>query len=429
MIPFKSYLTESPMTMETGRRMGLSYYHFGRWGKDGKVTHETKFNRLVPVNLPYDPKKSGETKLQHLEHLDDAIFNNGHDGIRHAIDTLLAAKHNDEKLLTTTKLDGSPSLIVKNDSGRLAVATKSAFNKTPKINYTPDDVDANHGHAPGLAVKLKQSLEHLSKIHPHGTHQGDVLFGEHDKTITDIDGVKHITFKPNTIRYAVPLDSEMGQKINRAKFGIAIHSKYNEHGVLEPAHDSKFDEHPDVFVLPVEHNSEKYDNPAFDAEMTRLGRMYQSVHPTTIQLASNPNHAPLFKQYLNHRIRKGADIGTAANFTDWYHDYKMKEINKLKTATGKQKKLDQLKKDLKFYNDNAHHINAALAISDSISKAKEHLVDHFNKHVTMKHFLDTDKGLEPTNPEGFVVHTAKGPTKLVKRSEFSRNNFQMSQNR
>lgn len=421
-------IIESFETVRAARQMGLHYMQFGRWGKDGVVTHVSKLNRLVPVKTPYDPKKEGEKALTHLEHLDDAVFNQGHEGVRHAIDTLMAAKHNDERILTTTKLDGSPSLVINSENG-LSVGTKSTFNKNPKINRTEADVDANHGHAPGLAKKLKQSLEHLPKIHPHGKHQGDILFGEHDKQIMDIDGVPHVTFKPNTIRYAVPLESEMGQKINRAKFGIAIHSKYNEHGTLEPAHDSKFAEHPDVFVLPVEHATTKYDNPEFDEEMSRLGTMYKYTHPTTIQLASSAEHAPLFKQYINHRIRQGADIGTAANFTDWYHDYRMKEVNKLKTESGKQKKIDQLQKDLKFYNDNAHHINGAFAIASSIQRAKDHLVRHFNKSVAMKHYLDTEHGLEPTNPEGFVTHTHKGPVKFVDRMGFSRANFQMSQNR
>ena len=29
------------------------------------------------------------------------------------------------------------------------------FNVNPKINYTPKDIDENHGHAAGLAKKLK----------------------------------------------------------------------------------------------------------------------------------------------------------------------------------------------------------------------------------------------------------------------------------
>ena len=38
----------------------------------------------------------------------------------------------------------------------------------------------------------------------------------------EIDGEAHLTFTPNTITYAVPKDSDIGNKIGRAKIGIVF---------------------------------------------------------------------------------------------------------------------------------------------------------------------------------------------------------------
>ena len=35
-----------------------------------------------------------------------------------------------------------------------------------------------------------------------------------------IDGTKYYTFQPNTIVYAVPVNSDLGKQMNRAKMGI-----------------------------------------------------------------------------------------------------------------------------------------------------------------------------------------------------------------
>ena len=82
--------------------------------------------------------------------------------------------------MVTTKYDGSPSIVFGThpETGRFFVASKSAFNKDPKINYTPEDIERNHGHAPGLVEKLKGALEHLPKIMPRngGVYQGDLMY-------------------------------------------------------------------------------------------------------------------------------------------------------------------------------------------------------------------------------------------------------------
>ena len=83
-----------------------------------------------------------EDKLTHLEHAEDHVINAGFEGFAHSFHNLedvkdqLQGKKNKTKI--TTKYDGSPSVVfgTNPDNGQFFVASKSAFNKNPKLNYT-----------------------------------------------------------------------------------------------------------------------------------------------------------------------------------------------------------------------------------------------------------------------------------------------------
>jgi len=106
------------------------------------------------------------------------------------------------------KYDGSPSIVYGHnpENNKFFVASKSAFNKNPKLNYTPEDIEKNHGHAPGLVEKLKAGLEHLPKIAPKkGVYQGDVMYTHND---LKKEGDK-TSFTPNTITYTAKGDQPL----------------------------------------------------------------------------------------------------------------------------------------------------------------------------------------------------------------------------
>ena len=110
------------------------------------------------------------------------------------------------------------------ENGRFFVGTKSVFNKTPKINYTPADISKNHSGP--VAIKLNACLRDLKRLGIRGIYQGDLLFTKGDLKPAVIDGEKMITFTPNTITYAVPMNSKLGKKILRARLGIVFHTYY-----------------------------------------------------------------------------------------------------------------------------------------------------------------------------------------------------------
>ena len=100
------------------------------------------------------------------------------------------------------------------------VATKGAFAKEPKLNFTEADIDdPKKGYPEGLAKKLKTALKFTKQMGIKGLIGGDIMYtnaGEiYDMTH---DGEEYIAFKPNTTVYAVEIQKELnkiGESLNR----------------------------------------------------------------------------------------------------------------------------------------------------------------------------------------------------------------------
>ena len=173
-----------------------------------------------------DENKAG--KNLHLEHLEDEILNHGVDGGRAAINFLrslrdMLAGNARSSINMTVKWDGAPAIFAGIDPAddKFFVAKKSVFNVDPKLYKTEQEIDDDLKGT--LNSKFKTALEHLGTIGIRGVIQGDLMFTD-DVTKETIDGTEYYTFQPNTIVYAVPVDSDLGTVINNAKIGVVWHT-------------------------------------------------------------------------------------------------------------------------------------------------------------------------------------------------------------
>ena len=176
--------------------------------------------------LKEEASEGGE--LKHIHHAEDRPLMHGHAGFEHAHEALMKAHahmtggHKNTNL--TMKYDGSPSIVFGHHpkTGKFFVATKSAFNKNPKINHTEADIDKNHGHAPGLAKTLKHALKHLPKVTPkHGVYQGDLMHHADTKSLQEsyiVEAKGDVSFTPNTITYTAK--GKEAEKIKKSKVGV-----------------------------------------------------------------------------------------------------------------------------------------------------------------------------------------------------------------
>lgn len=384
--------------------------------------------------LREEAQESEGEKLKHIEHLEDHPINDGSKGFDHAVGALdqvhkhIIAGSHDSAL--TMKHDGSPSIVYGHhpETGKFFVASKSAFNKNPKVNYTEKDIELNHGHAPGLVEKLKHALQHLPKITPkQGVFQGDVLFSGNDKTTK---GGK-TSFTPNTITYSAD-NPEDEKKIKRAKFGIYNHTEYvgNTAKSMTAQYSpdlENFKDHPDVYHRKPGHDTSKVKmtgkehveyaehlKAANDVHKKHGDYMYDALeHPGTY--GSLKDH---IKTYINSTVdtqEKPSVQGLQKHLENKYG----KQIDKVKTDAAKSKYTGELLSHIKHTKLHKQNLENVFAVHNHLQQAKNVLVHSLSKHTGgLSHEI---KG-QSVKPEGFVVNHEGQLSKLNDRNEFNRLN-------
>ena len=389
------------------------------------------------------------SKNTHLEHLEDSILLDGQQGVTDAFAFLdLLAKTFSTKstgnFKITTKWDGAPAIFCGTypGTGQFFVGTKSIFNKDAKINFSDADIDNNHGHAPGLVKKLKSALKYLPSLGITGVAQGDLLFTD-DKRIQTIDGVRSLTFKPNTIMYSIPHDSDDFDKANNAKIGVVFHTTYtgNNIGSLRASFGydvSKLNTHKDVFVISAELNTLGKDTVLSENEKQKLNRLKGSVgldtkafdFLNTIRDQITEKDAltvgPKLKQYFNKYVRVGKKVDPAftSNFRKYFSQECKKAADAVKQAKTKAAKLKKLYDGENFLDDNAKSFEKVVTLYKTIQDAKEIFIEKLQKGEKYGTYLITDDGIEMTNPEGYVaIANGTKAFKLVDRLGFSQANF------
>jgi len=385
----------------------------------------------------------------HLEHLEDDIINRGSEGGRNAINFLksirnMLAGSSSKKVNMTVKWDGAPAIIcgINPENGKFFVGTKAVFNKNPKVNYTNADIRKNHSGE--LANKLSIALRELSRLGIKGVLQGDFLFSQSDLKKIDMDGDAMISFTPNTITYAVPVNSNIGRKIQRAKMGIVFHTKYTGKTLdsMTAGFGTVRGSATNVFLA-----SAGYRDVSGSAKLTR-NELAQFNAKLRMAEGSLLKAAPLLdemskgsadglgvgfrlKTFFNHYIRNTqGHMAKVRQLVDMFREYYVNilqaEIDARKTAAGKQKYKDMLKTNLKYIDRNRNALVMAIASHVTLQNAKNFLINKMSEIQSVGHFLRTSTGYKVTSPEGYVaVDRIAGAVKLVDRLEFSRANFTM----
>lgn len=385
-----------------------------------------------------EARGSSEEKLTHLEHAEDHAINAGGDGYTHAKNSLQAVHgaltgNPQTNASVTTKYDGSPSIVFGHhpETGKFFVASKSAFNKNPKINYTEDDIEANHGHAPGLVEKLKSALKHLPKVTPkEGVFQGDVMHsGVKSKSnpngdVEMKDGVAH--FKPNTITYTAPDDET--DAVKKSKFGVAVHTSY--HG---PTFDQmkanfntdvgNFKSNKDVHMINVHHDMSGVEytpaqKEAFNTYMGNAESAHKKLAKGGYDAVGDDRHTDLLKTYINKTVRDGSQP-SVEGYQSHLQNEGEKAAGKVKTLATQEKRRGEYSGMVNDVESNKDHFSNLLDLHSNLQQAKNQLTHALSSHSRYGHFI----GDKETKPEGFVVSLNNRPTKLVDRAEFSRANF------
>jgi hypothetical protein len=386
-----------------------------------------------------------EQKNTHMTHIEDKVLYGGVNGTRQAINALrelrdmLGGKHSGS---VSVKWDGAPAIFAGIDprDGKFFVAKKGIFNQSPKVYKTKADVDADTSG--DLNTKLNAALEELPALGIKGVVQGDFLFGPGDLTNQKIDGESYLTFHPNTIVYAVPLNSDAAKTIRKSRIGIVWHTTYKGRSfeTMKASYG--------VNVSSFKNSTKVWSQDAMlrdmtnatmskkeTEEVTRLlseaGKIFNKISGSTLrQLESNQELAQEIEQFNNTFVRKGTVIGDTKRHTAalirWITNKYKKEAAKRKTEKGQRAQMEKLNAKMQFFSPrNKKSLELMFELQKLIVMAKLKLINKLNQLKSIGTFVKTRKGFKVTGEEGYVAIDKLGgdAVKLVDRMEFSYNNF------
>ena len=395
-------------------------------------------------------------KNLHLEHLEDEIINYGITGGRAAINFLrslrnMLAGSSSSGVNMTVKWDGAPAIFagIDPEDGKFFVAKKGVFNADPKFYKTNQEIDAELKGQ--LNSKFKIALAEIPKLGIKGVLQGDLMFTD-DISKKDIDGISYYTFQPNTLVYAIPVDSDLGKIVSKAKLGVVWHTTYEGGPTLQDmtakfgADTSKLKTTSSIWMDDASYKdvSGKAKFTLAETEkvtkiLSSTGKTFQKIKSSELKkfldLQNNTLTKGLvgasFKTYLNQYVKRGEKFNVSAvkktpysMYVKGYFDDKV--IAKLKTDKAKKQK-EQIRDEVvaQLLKQDSLILNLVEFMS-SLVEAKQLIVTKLNSVKQLaKIFVRTKDGYKVSNEEGYVAVDRDGTTavKLVDRMEFSYNNF------
>ena len=392
-----------------------------------------------------------EQKNLHLEHLEDEVLNNGVVGTRGAINFLqslrdMLAGNSKSSVNVTVKWDGAPAIFagINPENGQFFVGTKGVFNKNAKINYTIDDIDRNHPGT-GLNQKLKVALTELSKLGIKNVLQGDMLFTQEDIEKKTIDGKQYVTFQPNTIVYAVPMESS--SRILSSTMGIVFHTTYS--GKTMEDMSASFtvnlrglDRNAGVWFSDANYkdtsgtiNFNKKETDAITKILSQAGKTFRTLDSGVLtMIAEDEELKILVKTFNNTKVRAGERITNTKMHTkgliEYIYDKKKKEVDKVKRPQNKAVKQQNMDRLMKYFRSNSTQMVRIFDMQNLLVQAKDMIIRKLEKSKgVMDTFVRTEKGYRVTQPEGFVAIDKVGKAvKLVDRLEFAHQNFTAAKN-
>ena len=386
-----------------------------------------------------------EQKNTHMTHIEDKVLYGGVNGTREAILALrslrdtLGGEHDGN---VSVKWDGAPAIFAGTDprDGRFFVAKKGIFNKSPKVYKSDDDIDADTSG--DLNTKFKLALQYLPLLGIKGVIQGDFLYSSADVKTQKIKGKSYVTFHPNTIVYAIPAGTPMAKEIKASKIGIVWHTRYtgNSFENMKASYDvnvSKLNKNKNVWSQDAmlrdmtQYTMKKSDTEEVNEYLSTAGKIFNQIAGSTLrELEANQKFAGTIENYNNTFVRSGSVVGDTSKHVDGLVRYITakynKEINKLKTQKGKDRKKSALEKELEFFSpNNKASLKKIFDLQKVIVLAKLKLINILNKLNSAKTFLKTKKGYKVTGQEGYVAIDKLGgdAVKIVDRMEFSFANF------
>jgi hypothetical protein len=313
------------------------------------------------------------------------------------------------------KWDGSPGVVFGYDeNGDFVFTDKNAFKakgyegKTKSAEDLKNMIAARGEKAgkdyTGFASNMAKAFDKAKSATPKrpGYYYGDMLY-------FDTPPVENgnFTFKPNVVKYDIPVNSELGKKIKNSQVGVVVHYFVDIDGKQESVKDVKFkEEKSGMLVLPpiVSDVTPKIDSSA----LKKVSSMASSVSAVDKILDKSrlsdqkiTDLSDILYNYTNNRITN-MDSMNAKDFLSFVS-------SSPRITETKKKKVSE------YVQQNSSDFDKMFDAVKAVANLKNNVISQLDSQSTEVKSSINDK----IGGEGYVVDVKGEKIKLVDRSGFT----------
>jgi len=369
--------------------------------------------RAFEFLLEADKPKVG----RELQHAEDLVIVDGSAGALEALDNLEAMSHNVDDV--TIKWDGSPAVyfgrdeqgafILTDKSGFLAKGYEGKVKSAGELQnmllgrgkMTPDDARKQFA---GNMANLWDRFEAITDKSFRGYMFGDMLFfsqpGQQDGDYQ---------FKPNTVTYNIPTDSDLGKRISNSTAGIVVHHFQdlagNKHPIKGPIKGIRTN--GEVLVVGPTTVTKTPDVSHHDIDATRqyiqnnaaaIDALLDDSKLAAIKMTDFKN---ILYKFVNQQVKTRDLTNLTARFDKW--------LETSGVSGPKQTKIQEFRKS------QSRAFDAVFSTLEQIMHIKDAIIDQLDDSSPVKASIGGQRG-----GEGYV----KGNIKLVPRTKFTAANVE-----
>jgi len=419
----------------------------------------------------YNESVVDQTLKNHLSHLEDLAIEEGKRGFAKFIEQVdnftSYLEGFESKTTVNLKVDGAPALFWGIDprpeyNNQFFIATKTVFSKTPNLVHSEQEVETLYKDAPpGLKEVLKTVFPYLKEGYDNSglMYQGDLLFSPSRKPVVkNIEGKQYLTFQPNLISYAIPVDpqSELYNLASKAPVGIVIHAAFNiqangngvtssmasrdvrrvvqrlsQIGVFAEGSNYK------TLNLQLDPNLKNTINGLLEDAKIKIG----SINNQFDMEYTGSTFASQLREYANYMVRHGGGLFKAAiagepftvdKYIQGFTQFIKGKIAKKAAAGSDRVKANAEKKVaniVSYLQQNKESLNGLIGATYDMIRIKlifqQLLANAEGKLNGMRSFIPVKDGYISAPGEGHVLYIGDTPNqvKIVDRLNFSANNF------
>lgn len=263
-----------------------------------------------------------------IEHPEDLVFDSGSRGITQALNSIQATAQS--PATTTVKWDGKPAIIFgRKPNGEFVLTDKSGFlaKGYDGLATSPEQLEkimsmrgGERGELVNIYKKLFPMLRRAVPQDFRGYVQGDLLYYAQPPIVNGA-----YEFTPNTVKYRVPVNSELGNKISQSDVGVAVHTALDAPGgTATPITATDLTPSPGLLILDPslkEPRNIKLNNKIVKDLQTIISKYGSAIdqlfNPQELRDRKISNFPALLKMYINSRVRSGSFDNLVGGFGPW----------------------------------------------------------------------------------------------------------------